>query len=212
MADSANPVMQRSTAVAIAMASFAGGAVLAAAVAAILANSSPDAASGSSTTSTLPVQLSVVPPTQTTHEVPPAGGISQTVVNGGITLTVDTVSQPPTIERNRKGTVAPQPGAKFVQVETTIKNTGNKSVDLTCGYPIANKLWDAGKRQFDTVDALYELPGNPGCTDNLQPGFSSKMSYVYEVPQDAVAEFFGFADSDVNYGSNTSFISLTPRG
>ena len=209
-ADSAKPVIQRSTAVLIAAAAFAGGAALSAIVGAIVSSSSPDAPTGSAATSTLPVQVSLVPPTKTTQEVPPAGGVGQTVVNGGITLTVDAVSEPPRIERSREGTVAPQPGAKFVQVDTTIKNTGTKSIDLTCSYPVANKLWDADKRQFDTVDSLYELPGNPGCNDSLQPGFSSKMTYGYEIPQDAVVACLRFADSDVDYGANTSFISLKP--
>jgi hypothetical protein len=32
------------------------------------------------------------------------------------------------------------------------------------------------------------------------------------VPQDAAIEFFGFADSDVNYGSDLMFISIIPMG
>jgi hypothetical protein len=80
---------------------------------------------------------------------------------------------------------------------------------MTCGYPIANKLWDSQRRQFDAVKSLYELPGNPECNANLQPGFSSKMTYVYEIPQDAVIAFFGFADDSINFGSDTSFITIS---
>ena len=57
---------------------------------------------------------------------------------------------------------------------------------------------------------LYEIPGNPVCNANLQPGFSAPMSYIYEVPQDAEIQSFGFADSDVDAGADLSFITINP--
>ena len=37
-----------------------------------------------------------------------------------------------------------------------------------------------------------------GGPQRLRPGIIAYRSYLYEVPQDAAIEFFGFADSDVN--------------
>jgi Domain of unknown function (DUF4352) len=203
------PVVRRSLAIILTGVAFALGVVITSAIAALI-DGSDNSRSTSSSTSTLPVQLSLVPPgPRTTTYVPPSGGIGQPVVNGGVKLTVNSVSSPPVISRHYKGDVSPRAGAKYVQVETLVENAGQKSMDLTCGYPLANKVYDTQKRQYDAVDDLYELPGNPGCNDSLQPGFSSPMTYVYEVPQGAVIEFFGFADSDANYGANLSFITIS---
>ncbi len=192
-----------------------GGAALALAVGAgvattIALTTRPDSdrqASSSASTSTLPVKISVVPPTRTTTEVPPSGVVGQPVTNGGIKLTINSVSQPADIPRT-DGDVPPRSGAKIVRVDTTIENVGQKSIDLTCSYPVANKIYDSSKREFDTVDDLYKIPGNPECNADLQPGFSSPMSYVYEVPVDANIEFFGFADSEVNYGADLKFVTI----
>lgn len=129
------------------------------------------------------------------------------MTNGGIKLTITGVSQPADIPRSG-GNIQPRPGAKVIRVDTTVENVGQKSIDLTCSYPIANKIYDSNKRAFDTVDNLYDIPGNPECNADLQPGFSSPMSYVYEVPADANIEFFGFADSDVNYGADLAFVTI----
>lgn len=210
------PVVRRSTAILVSVATFVVGATAATVVTIVAGGGAVFAGNGSnsrsgSQTSTLPVQVSFVPPgPQTTRSVPPAGGIGQPVTNGGIKLTINAVSISPVVPRGRGGDQPPRAGAKIVRVDTTVDNVGTESIDLTCSYPIANKLWDAQKRQFDSVDKLYDIPGNPECNDSIQPGFSSPMTYMYEVPQDAVIEFFGFADSNVNFGADTTFISIAP--
>jgi hypothetical protein len=36
------------------------------------------------------------------------------------------------------------------------------------------------------------------------------MRYKYEIPQDAMMEFFGFADLDVNCGSDLTVVTSSP--
>jgi hypothetical protein len=74
--------------------------------------------------------------------VPATAGVGQPVVNGGVKLTVNAVSTPAAITR-REGDQPARAGAKYLQVDTTVENVGQKSMDLTCGYPVANKVYDA---------------------------------------------------------------------
>jgi hypothetical protein len=203
------PVVQRSIAIGLAAGAFIVGVAVASIIAVIVSVSGGNG-SANSPTSTVPVQFSIVPPTTAkAREVPPAGGVGQPVVNGGIKLTVNAVTTPPNITRRFESDgLLPRAGAKYVQVETTVENVGTKSIDLSCGHPIANKVWDSLRRQFDAIDKIYDIAGNPDCPVNLQPGFSAKMTYAYEVPQDAVIQYFGFADTSVDMGNNASFITI----
>ena len=75
-------------------------------------------------------------------------------------------------------------------------NNTSSSIDLTCSYPVAAKLVDNERREFDPVDDLYKLPDNLACNDQLQPGFDSPMTWVYEVPSAAKISQFAFRDID----------------
>ena len=84
--------------------------------------------------------------------------------------------------------------AKFVTIRTQVLNDARRSIDLSCGHPVANHLTDERGRQFDAIDKLYLIPGNPGCGDKLQPGFASDMTWIYRVPLDANIAAFEFQD------------------
>jgi len=90
--------------------------------------------------------------------------------------------------------VAAGDGAKFVTVRTRVLNDSMVSIDLTCGYPIANNLIDERGRRFDSIGKLYRIPGNPECNDNLQPGFAASMTWIYRVPLDANISAYEFED------------------
>lgn len=203
--DPTQSTVKRTTAIAIGTGGFALGVLIASLVALLIPEGGVSAGSA---TSTVPVQFSVAPPApRTTEYKAPEGSVGQPVTNSGVKLTVTAATVLTAVPRE-DGDVPARAGAKIIRVDTTVENVGQQSMDLTCGYPVTNKIYDSEKRQFDTVDSLYEIPGNPGCNDGLQPGFSSSMSYVYEVPETAKIEYFGFADSEVEYGSNLSFISV----
>ncbi|OZE80780.1 hypothetical protein CH304_16240 [Rhodococcus sp. 15-649-1-2] len=130
----------------------------------------------------------------------------------GIAITVHGVTEQPTITVNDSGytgefaeyTERPaRSNGKFVVVDTTVLNDGLKPIDITCAGPIQNTLTTEDQRQYSTVDEQYNIQGNPGCNDMLQPGFDAPMKFVYEVPTSAVPRAFGFADRENSYDKPT---------
>jgi hypothetical protein len=106
---------------------------------------------------------------------------------------------------------APQ-GGRYVYVRAIVKNNTSAGIDLTCGYPVDAKLIDAAGRAFDPDSGLYQLAGNPGCNDLVQPGFRAAMRWVYLVPRGAVATEFEFSDvSDIGSPAAVAAIPLPPR-
>lgn len=83
------------------------------------------------------------------------------------------------------------------RVETTVVNNKNGGIDPTCSWPVATKVVDWKERQFDAVDDLYKIDGNPGCND-LQAGFDSPMTWIFEVPVDVDVAGCAFRDTDLN--------------
>jgi hypothetical protein len=125
------------------------------------------------------------------------------VTKGGVTLTVNEITMPPSIPATRGPERTPQSGGKYVRLDTTIKNDSQKSMDLTCSLDVQVVLIDRDRRQFDEVDDSYEIAGNPECNDGLQPGFSTDMAYIFEVPAQADITFFGFGDPNIEYNELT---------
>jgi hypothetical protein len=127
--------------------------------------------------------------------------------NGGIVISIIDVRVSPSVRLNKSGyragsgldvlsDVSAGPGAKYITVQTRVFNDGRGSIDLTCGYPIRNHVIDERGRKFDSIDQLYQIPGNPECNANLQPGFEGDMTWIYRVP--AEAEIVGFAFGDIS--------------
>ncbi|MFC9786401.1 DUF4352 domain-containing protein [Rhodococcus sp. NPDC127528] len=148
----------------------------------------------------------------TTTAAPTLATVGQQVRNGGLAITVNSVTAAHDISytketyRNVYETKTARNGGQFIIVSTKVENVGSKSLDLTCGYAVANLLADESKRQFDTIDSLYRVEGNPECNDNLQPGFSADMKYVYEIPSSARPMFFGFYDPSTQSAKQVKFI------
>jgi CheY-like chemotaxis protein len=144
-------------------------------------------------------------PAPTTSPAPPIAAVGDTVTNGGVAVTVLSAGPVDTVELNESGFQAgsgyeeytvtePDPGGRFVAVQTHIVNNGRVSLDLTCSLPIDTILVDAQQREFDPIDSLHQLRGNPECNYQLQPGFESDMTYVYMVPESAAITGWVFAD------------------
>ncbi|MDO5669409.1 MAG: hypothetical protein Q4G50_05350 [Corynebacterium sp.] len=134
-----------------------------------------------------------------------------------MTLTVLRVTEAqerPVLERNRRADVAatetavPDSGGKFVVIETQVENTGSEAWDLTCGFAVQANVFDEREREFEPVDELFRIPGNPECNDNTNPGFAKDMTWVFMLPADAEPMLLGFADPSTHYDDHT-FIDLT---
>jgi hypothetical protein len=108
------------------------------------------------------------------------------------------------------GDVVPRAGGKFIRVDVTIENAGQKSMDLTCSWPIEVFAADASNRMFDPIDELDKLEGTPECNEELQPGFSSPMTYIFEVPSAADVRIFAFADTALD-SQKPTFVVISPQ-
>jgi hypothetical protein len=136
----------------------------------------------------------------------PSAQVGQTVTNKGITLTVKQARAVDSIEMNESNYRAgsgyekytktlPDAGGRFVMVTAHVVNNAQVSLDLTCSLPINTKLIDAQQRNFDAIQDLYKIKGNPECNAQLQPGFEADMTWVYLVPTSASVIGWGFQDT-----------------
>ena len=73
-------------------------------------------------------------------------------------------------------------------------NNAQVSLDLTCSLPIRNVLVDDRNRNFDAIEDLYKIRGNPECNKSLQPGFESDMTWIYRVPVGTNISGWAFQD------------------
>jgi hypothetical protein len=174
----------------------------------------------------------VVPPTtgpapaqQSAHD--PAGHdpaslleIGESVRTGGIVIALLDAHESESVRLNKSGyragsgldvlsDVSAGPGAKYVTLQTRVLNDGNESIDLTCGGPIYTHAIDSRGRKYDHIGKLYDIPGNPECNANLQPGFESDMTWIYRVPATAKVTSFDFRDiSDFSAKAETVTVAV----
>ena len=131
----------------------------------------------------------------------------------GATVTLQKVTESDSLEvyadNYKRGTMPNEiltpenQGAKYISVETTVKNTSKKSMDLTCGFGLQATLFNKDEQAYDPIDSLYRVLDNPECNESLNPGFEKTMTWVYEVPSDMKPYAFGFAEPQENYGNLT---------
>jgi predicted component of type VI protein secretion system len=170
-----------------------------------LAGCSAEPASSTASSPVTSSVASMATTTPTTTTAPPAT-VGQSVSNEGITLTVTEAHGVDSIQMNesnfRPGSgyekytrKTPDAGGRFVAVTAQVVNNAKVSLDLTCSLPINTKLVDSQQRNFDPIDDLYKLKGNPECNDQLQPGFEADMTWVYLVPTSASIVGWGFEDT-----------------
>lgn len=136
------------------------------------------------------------------------GSVGEPVENAGTKLTVDAVSTQNSIPMDDSELASPPEGGEFFVVEATVENTGQTSQDLTCSWPIEIYAVDGQGRQFDPVESLYSYEGNPECNDQLQPGFSTQMTWPFAIPEDAEIDHILFRDTDSDDYDDLSAVSV----
>ncbi|WP_156892771.1 DUF4352 domain-containing protein [Corynebacterium sputi] len=156
-------------------------------------------------------------PETTTSSAAPSGTIGEPVVADGVTMTVTALTESEQLSLTAEGfeegtmpeeTVEARDGGKFFRVDTEVENTGKEPWDLTCSFSVQTELFSSDDRQYTDIGDLYRVPGNPTCGDPLNPGFSTTMSWIYEVPESFEVGYLGFADPNVAYDDLT-YIDLT---
>lgn len=155
-------------------------------------------------------------PETTTSSSAFSGTVGEPVVADGVTMTVTSLNESEQLSLTAEGyeegampeeIVEARDGGKFFRVNTEVENTGNEPWNLTCSFSVQTELFSSDDRQYTDIGDLYRIPGNPGCGDYLNPGFSTTMSWIYEVPEGFEAGYFGFADPNVAFDELT-FIDL----
>jgi len=118
--------------------------------------------------------------------------------SGGIKLTVVRATEAPSLrytdDTGKARTKKAKQGGSYVSVKTRITNDTSRGIDLTCSFEVDGKIVDDSGREFDPIDELYSVPGNPECNDMLQPGFKENMTWVYLVPDADEVSSFQFSD------------------
>ncbi|QLF84157.1 lipoprotein [Gordonia phage Pytheas] len=181
--------------------SLVATAILAAALCSCGGSDNNTPATTSTTTAT-----EVSSETPTTSTAPAFVEVGQPATHGGITLTVTKASSPdtyPVMEGSYKknsgydtyADTPPRTGGKLIRIDATVENNTAGSIDLTCSLPVVAYVSD-GSRMFDPVDDLYKIQGTPDCNEDLNPGFSSDMTWIFEVPVDTPIKMFIFRDYD----------------
>lgn len=68
-------------------------------------------------------------------------------------------------------------------------------MDLTCSLPIDTRFLDTRGCEFDAIEALHDLKGNPESnTGAIQPEESADMTWVYRIPGSATPGKWVFVD------------------
>lgn len=201
--DASAPAIGHSTRVLVLSIVLAVGAGAGVASAVFIALSDSDGTSAAPATSSQRYAVTTAPAAAATTAAQSGSNLlpqGMPAVLNSAKITVTSVTSTDLLRANKKYYGAedrsPQAGGKFIVVDANVENTGTKSMDLTCGYPIVNKLYDTQRRQFDTVHDLDYIVGNRDCNANLQPGFSSRMMWVYEIPSTATPYAVLFQDYD----------------
>lgn len=163
-------------------------------------SSDNDASGVSSTNKSASVSPSNALPTDTPTPTPKTAsnnyGVGDRIEAPGFAMTIKKVRRAKTLEVNKSGYESgsgyetwtqqkPARGGTFVLLDTRIENNATESMDLTCSFPVDIKAVNADFQEYDPVQNLHEMRGNPECNTELQPEFASPMTYAFMVPKQA---------------------------
>ena len=171
----------------------------------------PASAPAEETPSKEPTSSASAEPTQK-----PQPSVGDTTTNKTLALKFDKYEEPATISYDETGArryqaKQPEEGMKWVAATMTVTNNGKHSIDLTCSLPVTIKAVDSQSREFDPIQSLYGVQGNPQCDSQTQPGQSKTVTYVFSVAKDSQIRGFGWYDSEDFDGDYTMSIFVTDK-
>lgn len=144
----------------------------------------------------------------TSSQSAPTVKMGENAESDGLELVVQSFTESPSIELYAEGvkrgsspdeTVKARAGGKFVIVSTKVKNETTQAIDLTCGFGAQAELGDADERHYEPIDNKYRVKNTPDCNEHLNPGFSTPMTWVFEVPEDTAPKYLYFANPESRY-------------
>ncbi|WP_188487661.1 DUF4352 domain-containing protein [Williamsia phyllosphaerae] len=145
----------------------------------------------------------------TTKTATPMSLIGQPVSTGTARVTVQNVTYPNTVEKYEENggddyfaTIAPPAGGKFVLVEAVVENAGSQGDNVYLEGWVKSKLVDNQNRAFDTIRNVYQIRQNydrmsEELIGDLQPGFSVKMYYLFQLPPNSSPRAIAFIDNRI---------------
>lgn len=128
--------------------------------------------------------------------------VGQTGKDGGLIFTLESWSESVSLPKRRGGEIRAKEGAKFVAARIKFQNDGKASADIHCSFDLGSALFDKDGRKFDHIKSLYEIEGNTGCNDNIQPGFGSRETIAFELPESFKPDYLMFWDPNDVLGEN----------
>lgn len=166
--------------------------------------------------STAPVEPEATGPSISEPEqaAPPSGSVAmgQEGNSNGLKLTVRTVTEAPSVQFVTGESLTPPKGGKIILVETKGVNDTKNGIDLTCSFAVRADLLDSEGRRFEGVNDvdLYSIKGNPGCNDDVQPGFPFNMTWAYIVPKEADVTEFQFSSIPKDFEAEEGPVVTVP--
>lgn len=105
-------------------------------------------------------------------------------------------------------TVKPRDNAKFVILETIVRNDDDTAIDPVCGNGFQTKLVTDKDKEYEVVDNIFLLNVNKEC-ENLDPEFDQEVTFVYEIPSSSKPDHVNFHNANVDpFGDELTSIKL----
>src|ERR1700693_4015269 len=114
--------------------------------------------------------------------------VGETGIDEGLAFrvtSIEPVSQIQLDQYSDPPVARPTAGATLVVAKVVVINRGSRSVYPFCGGAGA-VLVDTNDRNFDQLHEIaIQIPGNPTCSSDLQPGFQDTYTLVFKTPKSA---------------------------
>lgn len=117
-------------------------------------------------------------------------------------FTLENWQESQSLPKKNGGEIRASLGAKLVYARLRLENDGKKSIDIYCRFDFGSALVDKEDRKFDRLPNHYDVAGNIGCNDNLQPGFGTVETIVFEMPSKFEPARLVFWDPNDTVGEN----------
>lgn len=144
-------------------------------------------------------------PSQTSPDADPENpihgdmfGLGDRVQFAGMDITYTAVEMTDSIDTVDGGTIAAESGEVLVLLSSDFKNPGPDTVDLSCsGVNDAYiQMFDWDDNEIAQVFDTYEIPGNPGCNDQLLVGQEAQWNTLWRTVEGSEPAYLSISDTN----------------
>lgn len=130
---------------------------------------------------------------------PELPGIGEKAEGDGVAMTVDYVELTDDLEpfiqsdyTDPEAVLTPRSGATYVVVGATVENTGDSSMNPTCGGDLGENLYVGDRAYTAQSDQEFTVNYQGSCLVDLGPGLTETAKYIFEIPENEKPTKFGF--------------------